>query len=106
MLSRTADHLYWMGRYVERAENLARMLDVTYRMSLLALPHRPIGEKWAEPWALPLIITGLATSYYQRYSDLYADHVLRFMTLDRVEPVDPTRRCSRRARTPARSAAR
>ena len=28
MLSRTADHLYWMGRYVERAENLARMLDV------------------------------------------------------------------------------
>ena len=34
-VSRTADHLYWMARYIERAENLARMLDVTYRMSLV-----------------------------------------------------------------------
>lgn len=30
MLSRTADHLYWMARYIERAENMARVLDVTY----------------------------------------------------------------------------
>jgi hypothetical protein len=35
MLSRTADHLYWMARYTERAENLARMLDVNCRMTLL-----------------------------------------------------------------------
>ena len=35
MLSRTADQLYWMARYVERAENMARILDVTYRMSLM-----------------------------------------------------------------------
>ena len=35
MLSRTADHLYWMARYTERAENTVRMLDVCYRMSLL-----------------------------------------------------------------------
>ena len=35
MLSRTADHLYWMARYMERAENLARMLDTSYRTSLL-----------------------------------------------------------------------
>ena len=35
MLSRTADHLYWMARYMERAENLARMLDTTHRTSLL-----------------------------------------------------------------------
>ena len=37
MLSRTADHLYWMARYTERAENTARMLDVNYQTSLL--PH-------------------------------------------------------------------
>lgn len=30
MLSRTADHLFWMSRYIERAENLARLLDVTW----------------------------------------------------------------------------
>jgi uncharacterized alpha-E superfamily protein len=43
MLSSTADHLYWMARSMERAENTARMLDVTYRMSLLkqAVDQRP-----------------------------------------------------------------
>jgi uncharacterized alpha-E superfamily protein len=35
MLSRTADHLFWMARYMERAENTARMLDVNYQTSLL-----------------------------------------------------------------------
>ena len=35
MLSRTADHLYWMSRYTERAENTARMLDVNYQTSML-----------------------------------------------------------------------
>jgi hypothetical protein len=35
MLSRTADHLFWMSRYTERAENTARMLDVNYQTSLL-----------------------------------------------------------------------
>ena len=35
MLSRTADHLFWMSRYMERAENTARMLDVNYQTSLL-----------------------------------------------------------------------
>ncbi len=35
MLSRTADHLYWMARYTERAENTARMLDVNIQTQLL-----------------------------------------------------------------------
>jgi uncharacterized alpha-E superfamily protein len=35
MLSRTADHLFWMSRYTERAENTARMLDVNYQTALL-----------------------------------------------------------------------
>ena len=38
MLSRTADHLFWMSRYIERAENLARLLDVTWQMSLVPQP--------------------------------------------------------------------
>ena len=36
MLSRTADHLYWMSRYLERAENIARMLDAHHRLSTAA----------------------------------------------------------------------
>jgi uncharacterized alpha-E superfamily protein len=86
MLSRTANDLFWMSRQVERAENTARMLDVTYRMSLLPYRVMEQGEKWAEPWALPLIITGLATGYYQRYSELSPDNVLRFMVLDASNP--------------------
>jgi uncharacterized alpha-E superfamily protein len=83
MLSRVANNLYWMSRHIERAENTARLLDVTYRMSLL--PYRILdpGQSWAEPWALPLVINGLATAYYERWPGaLSADNVLRFMVLD------------------------
>jgi uncharacterized alpha-E superfamily protein len=85
MLSRTANNLYWMSRHIERAENAARVLDVTYRMSLL--PYRTPDQSWADPWALPLVITGSATSYYERYSGaLTSERVLRFMALDPANP--------------------
>ena len=51
MLSRTADHVYWLGRYAERAENLARTLDVQYRLSLL--PRRRRARAWAGPARSP-----------------------------------------------------
>ena len=85
MLSRFANHLYWMARHIERAENTARMLDVTYRMSLL--PYRTPDQAWAEPWALPLVITGLASDYYREHpGPLDADDVLTFMALDPANP--------------------
>ncbi|MGW8182422.1 MAG: alpha-E domain-containing protein [Burkholderiales bacterium] len=87
MLSRVANSLYWISRHVERAENTARMLDVTYRMSLL--PYRVLesGQAWAEPWALPLVISGLATAYYERYPGaLSPNRVLRYMVLDPLNP--------------------
>jgi uncharacterized alpha-E superfamily protein len=83
MLSRDANNLYWMSRHVERAENIARLLDVTYRMSLLPYRILDSGQPWAEPWALPLVINGLATAYYECYpGPLSQDNVLRFMALD------------------------
>jgi uncharacterized alpha-E superfamily protein len=85
MLSRAANNLYWMSRHIERAENTARVLDVTHRMSLL--PYRTPDQAWADPWALPLIITGHATSYYERYSGaLTSERVLRWMALDSANP--------------------
>ena len=72
MLCRTANELFWMARHIERAENTARMLDVTYRMSLLPYDVVEPGLAWAEPWAVPLITTGLATAYYERYTELSA----------------------------------
>ena len=52
MLSRTADHLYWMARYTERAENLARMLDVNYRMSLLRQDEEAVRRRWRATLAI------------------------------------------------------
>ncbi|MFN0163024.1 MAG: alpha-E domain-containing protein [Burkholderiales bacterium] len=76
MLSRTADHLYWMARYTERAENTARLLDVTYRMSL-QMPDGSSGY-----WGAALGITGLESAYKARHDTITAGQVLRFMTVD------------------------
>ena len=82
MLSRAANNLYWMSRHIERAENTARLLDVTHRMSLLPYRIHETDQSWAEPWALPLI-----SNYYERYpGPLSPDQVLRFMVLDPANP--------------------
>ena len=82
MLSRTANDLYWMSRQIERAENTARMLDITYRMSLLPYRIMEQDDKWAEPWAVPLVISGIASQYAEYYPEVSAENVLRFMVLD------------------------
>ena len=82
MLSRTANDLFWMSRHMERAENVARMLDVTYRMSLLPYQVLEPGQEWAEPWVVPLVITGLVTPYYERHGDITVDDVLHYMVFD------------------------
>ena len=62
MLSRTASDLYWMSRYLERAENLARMLDVSYSLSLLPQDRNGGG---LDELAMPLLITGLRSATLQ-----------------------------------------
>lgn len=82
MLSSTADHLYWMARSMERAENMARMLDVTYRMSLLK--HGTLEP--AQEWSAMLNISGLHYEFGQRYPELTPDNVIRFMVMDESNP--------------------
>jgi uncharacterized alpha-E superfamily protein len=53
MLSRTADHLYWMGRYIERAENLARMLEVNQSMALLPQSQEAVEQAWIATLTIP-----------------------------------------------------
>ncbi|HEU4895428.1 MAG TPA: alpha-E domain-containing protein, partial [Acidimicrobiia bacterium] len=48
MLSRHAENLFWIGRYVERAEDTARLLDVTYHGLLEAGSERSPQEMWSE----------------------------------------------------------
>jgi uncharacterized alpha-E superfamily protein len=61
VLSRTADHVYWLGRYAERAENLARTLDVQYRLSLV--PREPSSD--ALDWRRTLATLGFEAAYAQ-----------------------------------------
>ena len=102
MLSRTANELFWMSRHIERAENAARLLDVTWRMSLLPYEVVEPGLAWAEPWAVPLITSGLATAYYEQYKELSAENVLRLMILDPDSP-SSIYSCLKAARESARS---
>ena len=83
MLSRTADHLFWMSRYTERAENTARMLDVNYQTSLL-----PQSEEMSRKgWEGLLAISELRQLYEQsRGSDINAKEVLDFMVCDLSNP--------------------
>ena len=85
MLSRTADHLFWMSRYTERAENTARMLDVNYQTSLL-----PQSAAVAElGWKGLLSISELLPSYEALYGDIKARKV---MELSLIHISEPTRR--------------
>ncbi|MDU9390873.1 alpha-E domain-containing protein [Pseudomonas japonica] len=83
MLSRTASDLYWMSRYLERAENLARMLDVSYSLSLM--PQDGQGDGLDE-MTLALRITGTLDDYLARHGQLHAERLLHFFALDPDNP--------------------
>ncbi|MBS1144596.1 MAG: alpha-E protein [Proteobacteria bacterium] len=78
MLSRTADHLFWMSRYIERAENLARLLDVTYQMSLVPQSLDAVNQSWHAIIAL----NSLEETYAAKYSEVSGENVLKFMVSD------------------------
>lgn len=78
MLSRTADHLFWMSRYIERAENLARLLDVTWQMSMV-----PQSEEAAnQNWRAIITLNSLDETFAAKYDTVNAENVLRFMVRD------------------------
>ncbi|MFZ3323778.1 MAG: alpha-E domain-containing protein [Usitatibacter sp.] len=98
MLSRVASNLYWMSRLVERAENTARVLDVTWRMSLLV--KEPALQD--QEWFAPLNITGTLFPFSGRHDQVCAKEVLHFMALDPENP-SSIYACARQARENARA---
>jgi uncharacterized alpha-E superfamily protein len=82
MLSRTADHLFWMARYMERAENTARMLDVNYQTSLL--PQS--ADTTEQGWRGLLSISELTWNFSKKYSHVTARNVMDFMVRDETNP--------------------
>jgi len=79
MLSRTADHLYWMSRYIERAESLARLVDAHYRMSLL--PHSP--EALARSLSSTMTALHMEKAYKEKHETVAPKTVFEFVSLDR-----------------------
>jgi len=98
MLSRTADHLYWMSRYIERAESLARLVDAHYKMSLL--PHSL--ETLAESLLSTMKALHMEQAYKDRRESIEPRAVFEFVSLDR-DYSGSIYSCLRRARENARA---
>ena len=96
MLSRVANSIYWMNRYVERAENVARFVDVNLNLLLDA----PMGMD--QQWEPIVITTGDQAFFQQRYGEATAENILKFLTFDRDYP-NSIISCLRSARENARS---
>jgi uncharacterized alpha-E superfamily protein len=80
MLSRVAESIYWMARYVERAENLARFIDVTLN---LLLDHPEDADR---QWAPLVNITGDDEYFAEHYGAATEANVIRFLAFDREYP--------------------
>lgn len=99
MLSRTADHLFWMARYMERAENTARMLDVLSRAAMLM----PSSEDADESWRSMLSISELSEAYASRCGEEVTEaKVVDFMVREEGNP-SSIGACLRAARENARA---
>ena len=81
MLSRTAEYLYWISRYMERAETTARLLDVGYRMSLF-----PDLSGYNNEWESVLAASGTIDSYKKKYNDIVQKHVEDYLFFDEENP--------------------
>ncbi len=80
LLSRVADAVYWLGRYIERAENVARFLDVNHNL-MLDLP-----QGFADQWQPIVDTTGDRALFLQRYGTATRENVVRFLAFDPEYP--------------------
>ena len=96
MLSRVADSIYWMARYIERAENVARFVNVNLQLAL----DLPLGLE--EQWKPLVAITGDYPDFMKRYDQPTKENVIQFLAFDPENP-NSILSCLRGARENARS---
>lgn len=80
LLGRTANGLYWMNRYIERAENMARLVDAGLRMALTRT------QDASEEWNSVLLSAGSDIAFSQKYQDYTAANVSDFLLRDTSNP--------------------
>jgi len=95
LLGRTANGLYWMNRYIERTENMARLLDAGLRMALTR------SASASEEWSSVLLSAGADEAFFARHQEVAAETVSDFLLRD---PTNPS--SAMRAMEAARSNAR
>ncbi|MBN9439845.1 alpha-E domain-containing protein [Bosea sp. (in: a-proteobacteria)] len=98
MLSRTADSLYWVSRYVERAEYLARILDATTRLTNLPSAYGGAGTEWQSAVAT----AGCEDAFALAYDEANERNVCEFLTFNPDNP-SSIRNCFALARSNARA---
>ena len=98
MLSRTADSLYWLARYVERADNTARILDAAYRLA--SLPATYGGH--TNEWESAVLTAGAGSAFRAAYGEATPQNVIEFLAFSEANP-SSIRRCFEIARQNARS---
>jgi uncharacterized alpha-E superfamily protein len=80
LLSRVANAVYWLGRYIERAENVARFLDVNHNL-MLDLP-----QDYSDQWQPIVDTTGDRALFLDRYGAATQSNVVRFLAFDPEYP--------------------
>ena len=78
MLSRTAENLYWTARYVERADSIARLLEVAYRIHLI--PNTEEG--YMNEWESILQASGIKQEYLNKYKEIDKYKIEYFLLFD------------------------
>ncbi len=81
MLSRTADNLFWIARYMERAETSARLLEVGSRISLI-----PSADGYRSEWDSLLRAAGAADLFDKKYGEAGQRNIESFLFFDRDNP--------------------
>jgi len=100
VLSRTADGLFWLARYTERAENVARILSAGHRMAGLTQSLGSPGNEWHST----LLAAGCADAYFRKYDEATPEGVVDFLVRDPDNPssilscLDTARRNARSVR--------
>ena len=98
MLSRTASNLYWLARCIERAENVARLLEVADRMAIL--PRQGADDQ--NEWHSVLVASGNADAFYGKHEEATRETVIEHLAMDAENP-SSIRSCLATARTNARA---
>jgi uncharacterized alpha-E superfamily protein len=93
MLSRTAENLFWSARYIERADSLARLLEVGYRISLIPNTERGYTNEWESI----LETSGIKNEYLKKYKTISKEKIIFFLLFD-PENSSSVKNCIKTAR--------